>query len=105
MRVKGEVCAKNQLPEKKSLATKAYIVNMDLSEDPEEHCVTVYFRGYRAIYFDSYGMSPDQDYILAFIKRNSTGWIQNTEMLQSPWSKLCACGASISFINSTENLI
>ena len=87
--VKGEVCAKDQLPEKKSLETKAYIVNTDLSEDPGEHWVVVYFRGNRAIYFDSYGMSPDQDFILPFIKRNSTGWIRNTEMLQSPLSKLC----------------
>ena len=57
--VKGEVCAKDQLPEKKSLETKAYIVNTDLSEDVGEHWVAVYFRGNRAIYFDSYGMSPD----------------------------------------------
>ena len=75
MTVKGEFCAKDQLPEKKSSEIKAYIVNTDLSEDPGEHWVTVYFRGNRAIYFDSYGMSPDQDYILPFIKRNSTGWI------------------------------
>ena len=50
--VKGEVCAKDQLPEKKSLETKAYTVNTDLSEDPGEHWVAVYFRGNRAIYFD-----------------------------------------------------
>ena len=88
MSVKGEVSAKDQLPEKKSLETKAYIVNTDLSEDPGEHWVAVYFRGKRAIYFDFCRMSPDRAYILPFIKRNSTGWIRNTEMLQSPWSKL-----------------
>ena len=69
--------------------TKAYIVNTDLSDDPGEHWVAVYFRDNRVIYFDSYGMSPDKDYILPFIKRNSSGWIQNTEMLQDPWSKTC----------------
>ena len=49
----------------------------------------MYFRDNRVIFFDSYGMSPDKDkdYILPFIKRNSSGWIQNTEMLQDPWSK------------------
>ena len=65
------------------------MTNTDLSEDPIEHWVAVYFRDNRAIYFDSYGMQSDKGNILPFIKRNSTGWIRNTEMLQSPWSKLC----------------
>ena len=89
MPVKGEVCAKDLLPERKPLDTKAYIVNTDLSDDPGEHRVAVYFRDNKVIYFDSYGMSPDKDYILPFIKRNSSGWIQNKEMLQDPWSKTC----------------
>ena len=87
--VKGEVCAKDLLSDRKPIHTKAYIVNTDLSDDPGEHWVAVYFRDNRVIYFDSYGMSPDKDYILPFIKRNSSGWIQNTEMLQDPWSKTC----------------
>ena len=37
--VKGEVCAKDLLPEKKPLDMKAYIVNTDISTDPGEHCV------------------------------------------------------------------
>ena len=86
--VKGEVCAKD-LPDRKPIHTKAYIVNTDLSDDPGEHWVAVYFRDNRVIYFDSYGMSQDNDYILPFIKRNSSGWIQNTEMLQDPWNKTC----------------
>ena len=89
MPVKGEACAKDLLPDRKPIHTKAYIVNTDLSDDPGEHWVAVYFRDNRVIYFDSYGMSPDKDYILPFIKRNSSGWIQNTEMLQDPWSKTC----------------
>ena len=35
--VKGEVCAKDLLPEKKPLGMKAYIVNTDISTDPGEH--------------------------------------------------------------------
>ena len=34
--VKGEVCAKDLLPEKKPLDMKAYIVNTDISTDPGE---------------------------------------------------------------------
>ena len=89
MPVKGEVCAKDLLPDRKPLHTKAYIVNTDLSDDPGEHWTAVYFRDDRVIYFDSYGLPPDKDYILPFIKRNSTGWIQNTQVLQDPWSNTC----------------
>ena len=35
--VKGEVCAKDLLPEKKPLDMKAYIVNTNISTDPGEH--------------------------------------------------------------------
>ena len=89
MPVKGEVCAKDLLPDRKPLHTKAYIVNTDLSEDPGEHWIAVYFRDKRVIYFDSYGLPPDERYILPFIRRNSNGWIQNTEMLQDPLSRTC----------------
>ncbi|MCG8075025.1 MAG: hypothetical protein JAY75_02135 [Candidatus Thiodiazotropha taylori] len=89
MPVNGDVCAKDLLPEKKPLDVKAYIINTDNSDEPGEHWVALYFRGNQAIFFDSYGMSPEEDYILPFIKRNSRSWIQNTEPLQSPWSKNC----------------
>lgn len=87
--VKGQVCAKDLLPDKKSLDEKAYIINTDNSTDPGEHWVAVYFRGDQAIFFDSYGFPPEEDYILPFIQRNARRWIQNTEPLQSPWSKTC----------------
>ena len=82
--VKGEVCAKDLLPEKKPLDMKAYIVNTDISTDPGEHWVAIYFRRDQVIYFDSYGRPPDEQYVLPFIERNSTRWIHNTECLQSP---------------------
>ena len=41
--VKGEVCAKDLLP-KKPLDMKANIVNTNISTDPGEHWVAIYFR-------------------------------------------------------------
>ena len=87
--VKGEVCAKDLLPEKKPLDVKAYIVNTDISTDPGEHWVAIYFRRDQVIYFDSYGRPPEEQYVLPFIERNSSRWIHNKECLQSPWSKVC----------------
>ena len=84
--VKGEVCAKDLLPEKKPLDMKAYIVNTDIILDPGEHLVAIYFRRDQVIYFDSYGRPPEVQYVLPFLERNSTRWIHNTECLQSPWS-------------------
>ena len=81
--VKGGVCAKDLLPEKKPLDMKAYIVNTDISTDPGEHWVAFYFRRDQVIYFDSYGRPPEEQYVLPFLERNSTGWIHNTENLQS----------------------
>ena len=87
--VKGEVCAKDLLPEKKPLDMKAYIVNTDISTDPGEHWVAIYFRTDQVIYFNSYGRPSEEQYVLPFLERNSTRWIPNTECLQSPWSKVC----------------
>ena len=87
--VKGEVCAKDLLPEKKPLDMKAYIVNTDISTDPGEHWVAIYFRRDQVIHFDSYGRPPEEQYVLPFIERNSSRWIHNKECLQSPWSKVC----------------
>ena len=51
--MKGKVCAKDLLPEKKPLDMKAYFVKTDMSLDPGEHWVA-FFRRDQAIYFDSY---------------------------------------------------
>lgn len=88
--VRGEVLAKDLLPEKKPPDARAYIVNTDYSHGPGEHWVAIYFRkNNNAIYFDSYGMPPDPEYVLPFIQRNSRHWIANEEVLQSPWSTTC----------------
>ena len=48
----GEVCAKDELPEKKLLPVKAYIVNTDVADDLGQHWVFLYFKGNKAIYFE-----------------------------------------------------
>ena len=67
MHVKREVCAKDLLPENKPLDMKAYIVNTDISTDSGEHRVPIYFRRDQAIYFNSYGRPPEEDYVLPFL--------------------------------------
>ena len=86
----GQVCAKDELPVgKKPLQTKAFIVNTDLAIDPGQHWVALYFKGNKAIYFDSYGLPPLKDHVLPFIQNNSLGWIENTQMLQDVTSEVC----------------
>ena len=74
----GQVCAKDLIPEEKPLDVKAYIINTDTSDKPGEHWVAIYFRNNNeAIYFNSYGLPPQEDYILPFIQRNARHWIYN----------------------------
>ena len=84
-----QVCAKDELPEKKPLHVKAYIVNTNVSDDPGQYWMCLYFDGDKAVYFDSYGFTPLKDHVLPFIKNNPTCWIENTKMIQSPWSNVC----------------
>ena len=86
----GQVCAKDELPVgKKPLQTKAFIVNTDLARDPRQHWVALYFKGNKAIHFDSYGLPPLKDHVLPFIQNNSLGWIENTQMLQDVMCEMC----------------
>ena len=66
--VKGEVCAKDLLPEKKPLDMKAYIVNTDISTDSGEHWVAIYFKRDQAIYFDSYGRRTEDEFVVHLLK-------------------------------------
>ena len=70
--MKGEVYAKDLLPGKKPLDMKGYIVNTDISTGPGEHWVVIYFRRDQAIYFNSYGRPPEEEYVLPFLEINST---------------------------------
>ena len=62
--VKGEVCAKDLLPEKKPLDMKAYIVNTDISTDPGDigWLSTSEEIKLSSIYFNSYGRPPEEQY-------------------------------------------
>ena len=64
MHLNAKVLSKDLLPQKKPLDVKAYIINTDNSDKPGEHWVTLYFKDDKAIYFDSYGQPPLEDYIL-----------------------------------------
>ena len=84
--VKREICAKDLLPEKKPLDMKAYIMNTDISTDPE-HWVAVYFRKDQAIYFDSYGRLPEEQYALSFLETLQDASItQNVYRFQIMWN-------------------
>ena len=69
--MKGEVCAKDLLSEKKPLDMKACIVNTDLPTYPGEHWVAIYFRRDEAIYFDSYGRPQEEEYGIPFLEMDS----------------------------------
>ena len=63
------------------------IVNTDISTDPGEHWVAVYFRKDQAIYFDSYGRPPEEQYVLSFIETLQDGSItQNVYRFQIMWN-------------------
>ena len=51
IQVKEEVYAKYLLPEKKPPDMKAYIVNTDISTDPGDNWVAIYFRRDQAFLF------------------------------------------------------
>ena len=51
--------------------------------------MALYFKGNKAIHFDSYGLPPHKDHVLPFIQNNSLGWIENTQMLQDAMSEVC----------------
>ena len=102
MPVKGKVCAKDLLPDRKPLQTKAYIVNRDLSDDPGEHWVAVYFRDNRVIYFDSYRMSPDKDKSYHSSREIHLDGFRTQKCYKIHGVNRVACGVSISSINSTE---
>ena len=100
----GQVCAKDLLPEEKSLDVKAYIINTDTSDKPGEFWVAIYFRNNNeAIYFDSYGQPPLEDYILPFIQRNPDTGSTTKNCYRVHGVESVACTVSIFWINSEED--
>ena len=84
-----KVCALDQL--KKPTFPSAYIINSDLSSEPGEHWVAVYFdkRG-RGEYFDSYGLPRTLIGLDSYMDACSlSGWIYNRKTLQAYFSSFC----------------
>ena len=67
--MKGEVCAKDLLPEEKPLGMKAYIVKTDISIDPGEHWV-------------GYLLQKRSSYLLRFIWKTTRRAICSTISLK-----------------------
>ena len=101
--VKGEVCAKDLLPEKKPLDMKAYIVNTDISTDPGEHWVAIYFRRDQVIYFDSYGRPPEENMFYHLLKETLQDGSITKNVYRVHGTKYVECGVSTSFTSSTKD--
>ena len=103
--MKGEVCAKDLLPEKKVLDIKVYIVNTDIAIDLGEHWVAIYFRRDQVIFSDSYGRPPEEQYVLPFLKET----LQDGSITQNVYRvygvKYVECSVSTSFTSSTKDYI
>ena len=85
-----KVCALDQL--EKPTFPSAYVINSDLSSEPGEHWVAVYFdKRSRGEYFDSCGLPPTlvglESYINTYFL---SGWIYNRKTLQAYFSSFCA---------------
>ena len=84
-----KACAKNQLL--RVDYPSAYVINSHPSSKPGEHWIAVYFDKHgKGEYFDSYGLHPSMNGFIAFMERNSNGWIYNNKTVQSLFSTTCS---------------
>ena len=88
--VNGEVCAKDLLPEKKPLDMKAYIVKTDISTDPGEHWLAIYFR-------------RDQAMLYHFLRETLQDGSITKNVYRVHGTKFVECGVSTSFTSSTKD--
>jgi hypothetical protein len=67
------------------------IINLDPDYLPGSHWVAIYMpENGPSIYFDSFGFSPRNNLIIAFLKRqSSTGWVYNSTRFQNLTSSVC----------------
>lgn len=55
-----------------------------------EHWISIYIsRNNHAEYFDSFGLPPNNKYIINFLKRNAKTYSYNKQMIQSLFSNYC----------------
>ena len=97
------VCPRNKIPciKKKPMGI---VINTDSDREPGEHWVSIFIgKDGIPIYFDSFGLPPLHEDIIAHLNENSpNGWIYNKLTLQHPTSK--SCGRScIEFLNNQFN--
>jgi hypothetical protein len=67
----------------------AFIVNLDPSDSPGSHWVSLYFSKQGVCeYFDSYGRRPNRQ-LLEFISANAKSYIYNNICVQELWTTSC----------------
>lgn len=80
----------NKLPIKKIKKPCSFIINSHDSTLPGEHWFAIYVpRRGKIEYFDSYGLKPTNDFVLAFIKANKLPYIYNEKNIQAINSNTC----------------
>jgi len=88
----GGVHASDQLPLQVDKYPKAYVVNVDASDQPGSHWTAFYFASSkRGEFFDSLGQNPEiyTSSFVSFLERNCSQWTYNQRTLQSAFSKVC----------------
>ena len=84
------VYAVDQIPKLVHSYPSAYIINTQPIRKPGDHWVAIWFDGlYKATFFDSYGLPPQNKRIVRFLKRNTKWWNYSRKVLQYPLSFLC----------------
>ena len=101
--MKGEVCAKDLLPEKKPLDMKANIVIQIYPQIQENIGWLSTSEEIKFIYFDSYGRPPEEQQFYHFLKET----LQDGSIIQNVYrvhgAKYVECGVSTSFTSSTKD--
>lgn len=83
------VYAADELPQKVNLPA-SLIINTDNSYNEGRHWLAIYIDSNEvAEYFDSFGIPPNNNNFIKFIRRNSRSWSFNDIGLQSYFSNVC----------------
>lgn len=84
------VFSRDKLPEKIETKPAALIVNTDLSHEPGQHWVAMYFDSNKGVdYFDSYGLMPIRDEFNIVMRDNANNINSNSKWLQGINTSVC----------------
>ena len=90
------VLPSDRLPDIVLERPKCYIVNVDGSDKPGSHWVAMFFATTPegdgvAEFMDPLGEKPNHysEHFKTFLENNSSTYIYNKHVLQSPWSNVC----------------